>query len=272
MAKELQTKSEPSSILLSFDTEEFDLPREHGVEITLEEAMKVSIEGTNRILDILGRNHVKATFFCTANFATNAPQVMRRILDEGHEVASHGVDHWQPKETDTAKSKEILEQLCNCPIKGYREPRMLPVNDQEIERSGYLYNSSLHPAFIPGRYMHLTMPRTPFFKGKVLQIPASVFPGIRLPLFWLACHHYPQGLYRKLCTWTMRHDGLFVIYFHPWEFISLGEHPEWNIPYIIKHNSGEEMERRLERLIQSFKEQQANFVTYTQYAQREWGI
>ena len=40
-------------ILLSFDTEEFDVPREHGVDFSLEEGMKVSVVGTNRILDIL---------------------------------------------------------------------------------------------------------------------------------------------------------------------------------------------------------------------------
>ena len=40
-------------ILLSFDTEEFDVPREHGVDFPLDEAMKVSVYGTNRILDCL---------------------------------------------------------------------------------------------------------------------------------------------------------------------------------------------------------------------------
>ena len=44
-------------ILLSFDTEEFDVPREHGVEYSLEEGMKVSIFGTNRILDTLKENY-----------------------------------------------------------------------------------------------------------------------------------------------------------------------------------------------------------------------
>ena len=73
-------------ILLSFDTEEFDVPREHGVDFPLDEAMKVSVYGTNRILDCLKKNGVKATFFCTSNFAENAPEVMRRIMDEGHEV------------------------------------------------------------------------------------------------------------------------------------------------------------------------------------------
>lgn len=69
-------------ILLSFDTEEFDVPREHGVDFPLDEAMKVSVYGTNRILDCLKKNGVKATFFCTSNFAENAPEVMRRIMDE----------------------------------------------------------------------------------------------------------------------------------------------------------------------------------------------
>lgn len=271
MTEVLRTDSKPL-LLLSFDTEEFDLPREHGVDISLDQSMMVSVEGTNRILDILKRNDVKATFFCTAIFATHAQQVMKRILDEGHEVASHGVDHWEHKDSDMSESKEILERLCGCQIHGYREPRMFAVNDEELERLGYMYNSSLHPAFIPGRYMHLNVPRTPFFKGKVLQIPASVFPFVRLPLFWLACHHYPQWLYHKLCKWTLHHDGQFVIYFHPWEFIPLGEHPEWNIPFIIKHNSGEEMERRLEQLIKAFKSVQAQFVTYTQYAHSEWGM
>ena len=60
-------------ILLSFDTEEFDVPREHGVDFTLEQGMAVSKVGTNRILDVLKQNGVKATFFCTGNFAEQAP-------------------------------------------------------------------------------------------------------------------------------------------------------------------------------------------------------
>lgn len=67
-------------ILLSFDTEEFDVPREHGVEYSLEEGMKVSIFGTNRILDTLKENNVKATFFCTGNFAENAPKLLNASL------------------------------------------------------------------------------------------------------------------------------------------------------------------------------------------------
>ena len=181
-------------ILLSFDTEEFDVPREHGVDFSLEEGMKVSIEGTNRILDVLKQNGVRATFFCTGNFAEHAPEVMQRIMNEGHEVACHGVDHWQPKETDFDVSKQIVERVTGRKVYGYRQPRMFPVSDSEIARVGYRYNSSLNPAFIPGRYMHLTAPRTWFMKGEVMQIPASVTPWIRFPLFWLSLHNLPEKL------------------------------------------------------------------------------
>lgn len=254
-------------VLLSFDTEEFDLPREHGVDISLDEGMTVSVSGTERILDILKRSQVKATFFCTVNFVKSAPQVMRRIIDEGHEVASHSVDHWHQSKGDAARSKQLLEQACGCQVNGFRQPRMFPVDDMELEQAGYLYNSSLHPAFIPGRYMNLNVPRTPFMQGKVLQIPTSVSPWFRLPVFWLACHNYPQWLYRRLCSWTLRHDGQFVIYFHPWEFYALNDHPEWHIPYIIRRNSGDGMAQRLEALIAAFKRKQAQFVTFTQFVQ-----
>lgn len=252
-------------ILLSFDTEEFDVPREHGVDISLEEGMKVSIEGTNRILDVLKQNGVKATFFCTGNFAEQAPEVLQRIMQEGHEVACHGVDHWQPKATDFAVSKQIVERVTGIPVYGYRQPRMFAVSDEEIRRAGYRYNSSLNPAFIPGRYMHLTAPRTWFVKDGVMQIPSSVTPWIRFPLFWLALHNLPEGLYHWLVRRTLKHDGYFVTYFHPWEFFDLKEHPEFRIPFIIRNHSGSQMMQRLDRLIKMLKEEQFAFITFNEF-------
>ena len=256
-------------ILLSFDTEEFDVPREHGVTFSLEEGMEVSKEGLRRILDCLKTNDVKATFFCTGNFAEHAPEMMQRIVDEGHEVACHGVDHWQPKETDFAQSKEIVERVIGQQVYGYRQPRMFSVVESEIKRVGYLYNSSLNPAFIPGRYMHLTTPRTWFMKDGVMQIPASVTPWVRFPLFWLSLHNLPQWLYHLLVRRVLSHDGYFVTYFHPWEFFDLKEHPEFKMPYIIRNHSGQQMVQRLDRLIRMLKDRQQEFITYTEFVNRK---
>ena len=252
-------------ILLSFDIEEFDVPREYGVEYSLEEGMNVSVEGTNIILDILKRNNVEATLFCTANFAINAPKTIKRIINEGHEIASHGVDHFEPKKTDFVKSKEILEKITNTKIRGYRQPRMFSVKDSEIKRVGYSYNSSLNPAFIPGRYMNLDMPRTYFEKDGVVQIPASVTPRLRFPLFWLSLHNLPEKVYHRMVRRTLKKDKYFTTYFHPWEFYELNNHPEFKLPFIIRRNSGQKMVERLDYLIKMLKEQNHTFITYSEF-------
>ena len=252
-------------VLLSFDIEEFDVPREHGIDYPLKDAMKVSIYGTNQLLDCLHKHQVKATFFCTTVFAENAPELINRIIKEGHEVASHGCDHSNPQAADVSISKQKLEQQFGVTIKDYRQPRMFPVSDQVIADAGYLYNSSLNPAFIPGRYMHLNAPRTYFKKEDVWQIPASVTPWLRFPLFWLSCHNLPMSLYLQLCRRTWKHDGYLSLYFHPWEFYPLNNLTELKIPFIIRNRSGEKMIERLGKLISYFQNQGATFTTYANF-------
>lgn len=80
-------------IFLSFDIEEFDVPKEKGLDFSLEDGIKVSRIGTKKILDILSKNNVKATLFCTSNFVEHATDVVERAIKDGHEIAAHGVDH-----------------------------------------------------------------------------------------------------------------------------------------------------------------------------------
>lgn len=256
-------------ILLSFDIEEFDVPKEHHVDLPFEDQIAISAEGTGKILDCLKQNGVKATFFCTANFAIHAPEMFKRILTEGHELASHGYHHWTFEVGDLKKSKDKLEELTGITIRGYRQARMMPVSETEIQKAGYEYNSSLNPTFIPGRYMNLSTPRTYFMKEGVFQIPASVTPFLRFPLFWLSYHNLPTALYRWLCAHTLRHDGYLVTYFHPWEFYPLGEHPELKMPFIIRNHSGEGMEKRLADFIRYFKKRKVAFVTFSEFVDKK---
>jgi peptidoglycan/xylan/chitin deacetylase (PgdA/CDA1 family) len=193
---------------------------------------------------------------------------MQRIINGGHEVAAHGCDHWNPKADDVINSKRILEELTGQTIKGYRQPRMFKVDIAEQARQGYLYNASLNPAFIPGRYMHLTTPRTYFWEKGVLQIPASVSPILRIPMFWLSLHNFPLWSYKALTFRILKHDGYFNTYFHPWEFYPLGEHPELKMPYIIRHNAGQAMYDRLKDVILSLKAKGEEFGTYKEFAER----
>lgn len=248
-------------IMLSFDIEEFDVPREKGLNLSLEEEIEISKIGTKKILDILKEKKVYATLFCTSNFCEGAKDLVKRAITDGHEIACHGVDHWSPKEDDPKVSKDKIEHLFDICVKGYRQPRMFDVSDKLIEECGYVYNSSLNPAFIPGKYMHLDMPRTAFMKGKVAQIPASVTPHARIPLFWLSLHDFPMSIYKKMAMSVLKHDGYFTTYFHPWEFV---DHPakikKYMLP-IVRYNNGTKMCNRLGSLIDFFKKNDQEFCT-----------
>ena len=64
---------------------------------------------------------------------------------------------------------------------------------------------------------------------------------------------------------VLNHDGYFVTYFHPWEFYELKEHPEFNMPFIIKNHSGSEMVKRLDNLVKMLKNHGHRFITYDEF-------
>jgi len=251
-------------ILLSFDIEEFDLPVEYGREISFTQQLSVSTKGTLAILALLKRTGIKATFFITANYAINQPDVIDKIVRAGHEVASHGYYHSNFEDKHLLESRVALEELAGKPVKGFRMARMMPVNLAEIKKAGYAYNSSVNPTWLPGRYNNLSVSRTWFHEGGVLQIPSSVSPLIRFPLFWLSFHNLPMGFIKWLSFKTYKKDGYLNIYFHPWEFTDLSPQ-KFGLPgYIIK-NSGEAYIKRLEDFIISAKAKGLAFGTIEEY-------
>ena len=142
-------------IYLSFDIEEFDMPKEYGFDIPFERQMNISHEGLTAILDLLQKHEAKATFFSTVIFAQNAPELIQRLLSEGHELASHTYYHSDFAVEHLSSSKEALESQFGVTVEGLRMPRMLEVSATDVKQAGYTYNSSVNPTFLPGRFTDL---------------------------------------------------------------------------------------------------------------------
>lgn len=254
-------------VSLSFDFEEFDVPLENGKDIDMSEQMRISHVGAEKILDILKTHNVRATFFCTLQFAKNAPDIIGRIIQEGHELASHGCYHSSFAVSHLAESKEGLEKICGQRVYGYRTPRMARLDEMEVAKAGYEYNSSLNPTFIPGRYNNFRKPAVKFTQHGIIQIPASVSPVFRLPMFWLGLHNYPMWLYLLLAKWTLERRRTLVIYMHPWEFYDLNEIKEkYSLSWLMTHNCGEQLAKRLNTLIERLKKENAQFITMHEWA------
>ena len=254
-------------ILLSFDIEEFDMPLEYGKDISFEDQIAISITGTNHILDILDKHEIKATFFSTVIFAQNAPEIIRRIIKGGHELASHGYYHSSFETSHLASSKIALQELSGQEIRGYRMARMKPVDNNEITKAGYFYNSSINPTWLPGRYNNLSKPRKFYKEAGTWQVPASVSPVLRFPLFWLSFHNLPLNVYQWLAQRTHKKDGYLNIYFHPWEFTELNDKARFGFPGYVSRNSGNKMIERMDSFISNLKQKNYRFNTLSDFIQ-----
>lgn len=234
-------------ILLTFDLEEFDLPLEFGCPISEEDQIKVTDNGLQSLSGLLLKYNIPVTFFTTALYANKNKELIRN-LSEKHEIASHSKSHSGFTETDPHDSKSELEKITGKQVYGFRMPRFRKIDKSVIKAAGYKYDSSINPTFIPGRYNNLFSRRQLYHdkKSKLIEVPLSVSPVIRFPLFWLSFKNIPLPLYIHLCKMTIRKDSYLNLYFHPWEFADL-EH--FNIPRYIKTLSGNSLSERFEKMI-----------------------
>lgn len=241
-------------VLLSSDVEEFDMPLEYQFDIPVEEQMRVGIKGLDAIMPIL--EAVPCTLFTTANFANHFPEKIKELA-KSHEIASHTFYHTAYTTEDLLKSKLRLEEITGEKVTGLRMPRMRPVLMKDVLAAGYQYDSSINPTWLPGRYNNFHLPRTVYNEDGVKRIPASVSPGIRIPLFWLSFKNMPYNLYLQLCKQTLARDGYLCLYFHPWEFTSI---EQFGLPGYTRRWCGSKLVERLNKLIRDLSKE-ANFST-----------
>ena len=186
----------------------------------------------DRILAMLDDHDTKATFFTLGWVAERYPELVRRIVAGGHELASHGYGHERATEQseaaffeDIRHAKAILEDLAGLEVKGYRAPSF-SIGHQNLwafdclERAGYRYSSSIYPI----RHDHYGMPDAPRHAhavGGMLEVPATTlrfmnrnWPASGGGYFRLM----PYGLSRWMLRRINHADQLSaVFYFHPWE-------------------------------------------------------
>jgi peptidoglycan/xylan/chitin deacetylase (PgdA/CDA1 family) len=247
------------AVLLSFDLEEFDTPIEYGYTIPFSKQLSVSQQGTEAILAILRQFGIKATFFSTVSFATESRELINRLCSDGHELASHSYYHSKFEESDLLKSRLELQKISGQNISGFRMPRMQPVNHQAVANAGYKYDSSLNPTYLPGRYNNFFKPRGLHKKGSIWELPASVTPVARIPLFWLSFHHLPLWFYKLATKASFRPHGYVNIYFHPWEFAELAG--KYGLPGIITKATGEKMVTKFTRWLEWMIAKEYSFLT-----------
>ncbi len=227
---------------------------------------------TERVLELFGQHQVHATFFMLGWLADRYPQLVRRIVAAGHELASHGYAHLRvtqqtPSEfrADIVRTKKLLEDIGGQPVQGYRAPsysigaKNLWALDV-LRDAGYRYSSSIYPI----RHDIYGMPEAPRFAFRhggdgLLEIPVTTVEILRQKLPCGGGGYFRLLPYR-LSRWAMRrvnqHDGQScVFYFHPWEIDPQQPRPSNLILRTrFRHYLNlKRMEHRLTRLLGDFR-------------------
>ena len=189
----------------------------------------------DRILTLLDERQAKATFFTLGWIAERYPAMVKRIVSNGHELASHGWAHQRvsdqkPQEflDDIVRSKSLLEDISGQKILGYRAPSFSIGSNtlwalDLLEEAGYRYSSSIYPI----QHDHYGMPNAPRFafypknNGGLLELPVTTVRLFK--------RNIPAGGggYFRLWPYTFSHWLLqrinhlekqsAIFYFHPWE-------------------------------------------------------
>ena len=190
---------------------------------------------TNKILDLFAAHGVKATFFTLGWVAERYPELIKRIVAEGHELACHGYQHIRVTEqtpeqfrADVIKSKTILEDIGGTAVIGYRAASY-SINTSNLwaldilQQLDFAYSSSIYPV----QHDLYGIPDAPRFMYQ--PIAGQDFKEIPISTLRLGNKNRPCGgggffrLYpyaiSKLAFQHLnqREQQACIFYCHPWE-------------------------------------------------------
>ena len=192
---------------------------------------------TFRLLEILGRRNVKATFFILGWVADRCPALVRAIVDSGHEIGSHGYGHQMLTRgsqanfrADLTRAKSAIEDQTGSRVTCFRAPSYSITSKtlwalEILGEFGFEYDSSIFPI----RHDYYGIPDAPRFPhywslqsgARLLEFPPSTVRvlGINVPIagggyLRLLPYKVTAGAIRRL---NQKEDQPAMVYLHPWE-------------------------------------------------------
>jgi polysaccharide deacetylase family protein (PEP-CTERM system associated) len=191
----------------------------------------------DRVLELLDRHSVSATFFILGWVAEKSPQVVRKIVQAGHEIGCHSYAHQlvyllTPEQfrDDTLRAVDAIENAGGVTPRVYRAPcysitsRSLWALEILVE-CGFDRDSSIYPIShdrygIPGFSRHPRVLNTP--SGSILEIPVATTELTKGTIVPVGGGGYLRLLPYRYTAAGIRRTNRFenqpvCIYFHPWE-------------------------------------------------------
>ena len=227
--------------------------------------------GTLKLLDLLDKRGIEATFFVLGYVATRDPELVQEIDDRGHEIATHGYAHRSLEEMfpeefrdDLRHSITIVQNITGKDVLGFRAPnfsltkKTAPWALEILGEFHLRYDSSVFPSNT--HPVHSFVEESPIIhqlSNGMIEVPISCVDlfRFRLPATGGAYfRHSPFWLSASLIEWCERHGTPALFFIHPWELDS--EQPRLRLPLLqrVRQYRGiESLYEKLDRLTDRFQ-------------------
>lgn len=236
------------------------------------------VVGTARVLALLRKCDIRATWFIPGVTIATYPQACKAVVADGHEIANHGWTHVAParlsradEAAGLARANEAIAELAGRPAQGYRSPSwdLSPHTIELLLEQGFAYESSMMG--------HDTLPYRAR-SGDVIERDDAVRFGpetdlVEMPISW-TLDDYPHFEFVRtenaILPGLMNARGVLENWVD--DFVYMSRTTRWGVitytchPFVI--GRGHRM-LMLERLIERLRDGGATFVTM-QKAVAEW--
>lgn len=237
---------------------------------------EISNRNTDILLELLSQYSAKATMFVLGKFAQKFPETIKKIKEEGHEIASHGLNHislfrmsQSEFKRDLNLSKKIIEDIIGERIIGFRAPDFsIGINNLNylytIREEGFEYDSSIFPIKLK-RYGISNWPNFPTNLSlgngmSIIEFPIGIsrFLNFSVPVGGGGYHRlFPLKIILYLIKKSFKRNPYFVFYCHPYEF-NYKEFKELNLkmPLLLKIKQGygrKNFLKKFKTLLEKFK-------------------
>ena len=236
-------------ILLSFNIIHPEISEKNVGLVSEEELLKITSDGTLKILEILEKYMLQATFFVEISLVEKLPELLKIIVKKGHELSLLNKNSYQ---SEIEKAKLFAEELTGKSVRGLRQLPEKRVNSEMVKKLGFIYRSPLDYANI-FFYKNTLEKKIAKEENGIMVIPESVSPYSRIPYNDFSFQLIPMFFYKNMINETLQKEDYVMVYLNSWQFLELN-HSKFGLPLYRKYNLGKQMENKLERFLQFVEE------------------
>ena len=205
------------------------------------ELLEITIQNTKAILRSLGNKEIRATFFIEISLVLNLEKLLKKIIDDGHEISFYNIDSTL---SQLEEVKKWTEDLIGKQIHGIRmKEKDFALSEIHNLRFTYVSVNENTALIFPFKRFER---KAPYIEQNGLSILyESISRYSQIPYNDFIFQISPLSLYENMVIETIKRDEFVLVYLNSWQFTDF-EKGLFEISFYKKYNSGKKLHDKLD--------------------------